>query len=141
MCLMIFCEGDISTYDKLTPFARSLGSAFQKINFLRDIKSDYQERGRVYFPDVEFTGFCESQKKDIELDIQKDFDHGLAGIKQLPEGARLGVYIAYRYYIDLFRKIKKVPASEVAAKRIRVGDSRKAFLFFQAFLKNKFISA
>ncbi len=141
MCLMIFCEGDIDKYNKLTPFARSLGSAFQKINFLRDIKSDFQERGRVYFPEVEFNSFCETQKKDIEMDIQKDFDHGLEGIKQLPEGARLGVYIAYRYYIELFRKIKNVPASEVASKRIRVGDSRKAFLFFQAFLKNKFISA
>lgn len=141
MCLMIFCEGDIDKYNKLTPFARSLGSAFQKINFLRDIKSDFQERGRVYFPEVEFNSFCETQKKDIEMDIQKDFDHGLEGIKQLPEGARLGVYIAYRYYIELFRKIKNVPATEVASKRIRVGDSRKAFLFFQAFLKNKFISA
>lgn len=141
MCLMIFCEGDIDKYNKLTPFARSLGSAFQKINFLRDIKSDFQERGRVYFPEVEFNSFCETQKKDIETDIQKDFDHGLEGIKQLPEGARLGVYIAYRYYIELFRKIKNVPATEVASKRIRVGDSRKAFLFFQAFLKNKFISA
>ena len=141
MCLMIFCEGDIDKYNKLTPYARSLGSAFQKINFLRDIKSDFQERGRVYFPEVEFNSFCESQKKDIEMDIQKDFDHGLEGIKQLPEGARLGVYIAYRYYIELFRKIKNVPATEVASKRIRVGDSRKAFLFFQAYLKNKFISA
>jgi len=141
MCLMIFCEGEIDKYNKLTPFARSLGSAFQKINFLRDIKSDFQERGRVYFPEVEFSSFCETQKKDIEMDIQKDFDHGLEGIKQLPEGARLGVYIAYRYYIELFRKIKNVPATEVASKRIRVGDSRKAFLFFQAFLKNKFISA
>lgn len=141
MCLMIFCEGDIDKYNKLTPFARSLGSAFQKINFLRDIKSDFQERGRVYFPEVEFNSFCETQKKDIEMDIQKDFDHGLEGIKQLPEGARLGVYIAYRYYIELFRKIKNVPATEVASKRIRVGDSRKAFLFFQAFFKNKFISA
>lgn len=141
MCLMIFCNGNIENYNALTPSARSLGSAFQKINFLRDIKSDYQERGRVYFPDVEFSDFCETQKQAIEIDIKKDFDHGYEGIKQLPEGARLGVYIAYRYYLDLFRKIKKTPASEVATKRIRVPDSRKAFLFFQAFLKNKFISA
>jgi phytoene/squalene synthetase len=141
MCLMVFCDGDIKRYDELTPSARSLGSAFQKINFLRDIKSDYQERGRVYFPNVEFAEFCESQKQAIEVDIKKDFDHGYEGIKQLPDGARLGVYIAYRYYLDLFRKIKKTPANEVASKRIRVGDSRKAFLFFQAFLKNKFISA
>lgn len=141
MCLMIFCEGNKEAYDTLTPYARSLGAAFQKINFLRDIKSDYQERGRVYFPNVEFTGFSEREKKEIENDIQKDFDHGLQGIKLLSSGARLGVYIAYRYYLDLFRKIKNTSASEVSNKRIRVADSRKAFLFVQAFFENKFITA
>ncbi len=140
MCLMVFCEGNEVIYNELTPYAQRLGSAFQKINFLRDIKSDYQERGRVYFPNIEFNDFCESQKKLIEDDIQKDFEQGFEGIKRLPEGARLGVYIAYRYYLDLFRKIKKVPATEVASKRIRVTDSRKAVLFFHALLKNKFIS-
>lgn len=138
---MVFCDGDEVKYNELKPSAQQLGSAFQKINFLRDIKSDYQERGRVYFPNIEFNEFCESQKKLIEDDIQKDFDAGYEGIKRLPEGARLGVYIAYRYYLDLFRKIKKVPATEVASKRIRVANSRKAVLFFQALLKNKFISA
>lgn len=141
MCLMIFCEGDHKVYENLTPYARSLGAAFQKINFLRDIKSDYYERGRVYFPNVEFAEFCESQKLIIEEDIQKDFDHGLEGIKKLPDGARLGVYIAYRYYLDLFKKIKNLPATEVAKKRIRVADGRKAYLFLEAFFKNKFISA
>lgn len=141
MCLMIFCEGDLKLYDELTPYARSLGAAFQKINFLRDIKSDYYERGRVYFPNVEFTEFCESQKALIEEDIQKDFNHGLEGIKKLPVGSRLGVYIAYRYYLDLFKKIKNLPATEVAKKRIRVADGRKAYLFLEAILKNKFISA
>jgi phytoene/squalene synthetase len=141
MCLMIFCDGVASEYDRLSPFAKSLGAAFQKINFLRDIKSDYQERGRVYFPNVEFTEFCETQKKEIELDIKKDFDHAYEGIKQLPEGARLGVYIAYRYYLDLFRKIKNLPASEISKKRIRVGDTRKALLFVQAIFKNKFLAA
>jgi phytoene/squalene synthetase len=141
MCLMIFCEGDLKAYENLTPYARSLGAAFQKINFLRDIKSDYYERGRVYFPNVEFAEFCESQKSIIEEDIQKDFNHGLEGIKKLPEGARLGVYIAYRYYLDLFKKIKNLPAAEVAKKRIRVADGRKAYLFLEAYFKNKFISA
>lgn len=141
MCLMVFCEGDQKIYDELTPYARSLGAAFQKINFLRDIKSDYQERGRVYFPGVEFENFCESQKKIIEQDIQKDFDHGFEGIKKLPEGARLGVYIAYRYYLDLFRKIRNLSAEEVSNKRIRVADSRKAYLFLESYFKNKFISA
>jgi phytoene/squalene synthetase len=141
MCVMVFCEGDQKLYDELTPNARSLGAAFQKINFLRDIKSDYQERGRVYFPGVEFENFCETQKKLIEQDIQKDFDHGFEGIKKLPEGARLGVYIAYRYYLDLFRKIKNLSADEVSKKRIRVADSRKAYLFLESYLKNKFITA
>lgn len=141
MCVMVFCEGDQKLYDELTPNARSLGAAFQKINFLRDIKSDYQERGRVYFPGVEFENFCETQKKLIEQDIQKDFDHGFEGIKKLPEGARLGVYIAYRYYLDLFRKIKNLSADEVSNKRIRVADSRKAYLFLESYLKNKFITA
>lgn len=141
MCLMVFCEGDQKLYDDLTPNARSLGAAFQKINFLRDIKSDYQERGRVYFPNVEFDKFCESQKKFIEQDIKQDFDHGFEGIKKLPEGARLGVYIAYRYYLDLFRKIKNLSAVEVSKKRIRVADSRKAYLFLESYVKNKFISA
>lgn len=141
MCLMIFCEGDKTQYAELTPMARSLGAAFQKINFLRDIKSDYVDRGRVYFPNVEFSSFCEQDKRAIEEDIQKDFDHGLEGIKRLPSGARLGVYIAYRYYIDLFRKIKNTPAKEVATKRIRVADSRKALLFIEAIFKNRFIAA
>lgn len=141
MCLMIFCNGDINEYNRLSPYAKSLGSAFQKINFLRDIKSDYQDRGRVYFPNVKFTEFCEEQKREIELDIKKEFDHAYEGIKQLPEGARLGVYIAYRYYLDLFRKIKNLPATEVAKRRIRVGDTRKALLFVQAIFKNKFLAA
>ncbi len=141
MCLMIFCNGDINEYNRLSPYAKSLGSAFQKINFLRDIKSDYQDRGRVYFPNVKFTEFCEEQKKEIENDIKKEFDHAYEGIKQLPVGARLGVYIAYRYYLDLFRKIKSLPATEVAKRRIRVGDTRKALLFVQAIVKNKFIAA
>lgn len=141
MCLMIFCNGDVNEYNRLSPYAKSLGSAFQKINFLRDIKSDYQDRGRVYFPNVKFSEFCEEQKREIELDIKKEFDHAYEGIKQLPEGARLGVYIAYRYYLDLFRKIKSLPATEVAKRRIRVGDTRKALLFVQAIFKNKFIAA
>lgn len=141
MCLMIFCNGDVNEYNRLSPYAKSLGSAFQKINFLRDIKSDYQDRGRVYFPNVKFSEFCENQKREIELDIKKEFDHAYEGIKQLPEGARLGVYIAYRYYLDLFRKIKSLPATEVAKRRIRVGDTRKALLFVQAIFKNKFIAA
>lgn len=141
MCLMVFCEGDVKKYEHLKPNAQSLGAAFQKINFLRDLKSDFQDRGRVYFPNVHFDNFSDEDKKKIELDIQKDFDHGLQGIKELPKGARLGVYIAYRYYIDLFRKIQNTAASRVAEKRIRVADSRKISLFIQAYFRNKFLAA
>lgn len=141
MCLMVFCEGDVKKYEHLKPNAQSLGAAFQKINFLRDLKSDFQDRGRVYFPNVHFDKFSDEDKKKIELDIQKDFDHGLQGIKELPKGARLGVYIAYRYYIDLFRKIQNTAASRVAEKRIRVADSRKISLFIQAYFRNKFLAA
>jgi phytoene/squalene synthetase len=141
MCLMVFCDGDKKRYEHLTPFARSLGAAFQKINFLRDIQSDYNDRGRVYFPDLQFEKFDQLSKTEIEKDIKKDFDHGLEGIKQLPSGARLGVYIAYRYYLELFRKIKNTPAEQVANKRIRVADSRKLVLFVQAMIENKFLAA
>lgn len=137
MCLAVFCEGDKQKYNNLVPTARSLGAAFQKVNFLRDIKSDFEERGRTYFPEVDFTNFSEADKKLIETDIQKDFDHALEGIKQLPSGTKLGVYIAYRYYLQLFKKIKATPAQTVANKRIRVTDSLKMWLFAKAVIRNK----
>jgi phytoene synthase len=101
MCLRIFCENNTELYDTLVPKARSLGSAFQKINFLRDIKSDYEDRGRTYFPQIDFSNFTEADKQQIETDIKKDFDDALEGIKQLPKGSRLGVYVAYIYYLQL----------------------------------------
>ncbi|MGI4805859.1 MAG: phytoene/squalene synthase family protein [Janthinobacterium lividum] len=137
MCLKIFCEEDINLYNKLVPKARSLGAAFQKINFLRDIKSDFEERGRTYFPSVDFTKFNSEEKKLIETDIKKDFDDALEGILQLPEGAQLGVYIAYIYYLELFKKIKETPAEVIMQKRIRVSDGQKMFLYFQACLQQK----
>ncbi|MGI4728491.1 MAG: phytoene/squalene synthase family protein [Janthinobacterium lividum] len=137
MCLKIFCEEDIDLYNKLVPKARSLGAAFQKINFLRDIKSDFEERGRTYFPSVDFTKFNSEEKKLIETDIKKDFDDALEGILQLPEGAQLGVYIAYIYYLELFKKIKETPAEVIMQKRIRVSDGQKMFLYFQACLQQK----
>lgn len=137
MCLRIFCEGNEQLYNQLVPKARSLGAAFQKINFLRDIKSDFEERGRTYFPDVDFTKFNKQEKKLIETDIKKDFDDALEGILQLPQGAQLGVYIAYVYYLELFKKIKETPAEVIMQKRIRVSDSQKMFLYFQAYLQQK----
>lgn len=136
MCLRVFCEGDEAMYQKLKPAARSLGAAFQKVNFLRDMKSDFDERGRVYFPGVDFSRFDAAAKLAIENDIKKDFDAAYEGIRQLPKGARLGVYLAYVYYLNLFQKIKNAPATRVQQERIRVPDSKKIYLLFSSALKN-----
>lgn len=138
MCLRVFTEGDIKMYDHLKASARSLGSAFQKINFLRDMKSDFDERGRVYFPGINFSNFTNKDKQLIEADIKADFDHGYAGIVQLPKGARFGVYLAYVYYINLFKKIKRATASKVTKERIRVNDGKKMYLLFSSAVKNAF---
>jgi phytoene/squalene synthetase len=136
MCLRVFCEGDDAYYQRLKEPARRLGAAFQKINFLRDIKSDFDDRGRVYFPGVDFSNFDNEQKKIIEADIEADFKAGLSGIKQLPEGARFGVYLAYKYYTQLFAKIRRAPAQHVADTRIRVSDKRKMYLLFSSALRH-----
>jgi 15-cis-phytoene synthase len=140
MCLKIFCEENEKLHDELVPTARSLGAAFQKINFLRDIQSDYEDRGRVYFPGIQFQNFTENNKKMIEEDIEKDFDHAFEGIKKLPRGSRLGVYIAYKYYLELFKKIKRTSASKVISERIRIPDAQKRILFIQAVVENKLIA-
>ncbi|WP_026998654.1 phytoene/squalene synthase family protein [Eisenibacter elegans] len=138
MCLRVFCEGDEARYQALKAPAKSLGSAFQKINFLRDIQSDYQERGRVYFPSVDFEEFTPEVKAAIEADIQKDFEHGYEGILQLPKEARLGVYLAYVYYIQLFKKIKRLSATKILNERVRVPDNRKMMLLVSSYVRNKF---
>jgi phytoene/squalene synthetase len=137
MCLRVFVEGDSATYDQLKASAQSLGAAFQKVNFLRDMKSDFKERGRVYFPGVDFTAFTDNDKKTIEEDIKQDFEHAMTGIKQLPKGARFGVYLAYRYYIKLFEKIKMAPCTLVQQERIRVPDSRKIYLLLTSAVRNR----
>lgn len=138
MCLKVFLMGDEAEYERLKPMARALGSAFQKINFLRDIKSDYEERGRVYFPGVDYNRFDQATKVAIEADIKKDFDLGYEGIKQLPSTARLGVYLAYVYYTKLFQKIKNSPARQVAEERIRVPDGRKVYLLATSVVRDRF---
>ena len=138
MCLKVFTENNHKQYDELKDSARSLGSAFQKINFLRDIKSDYQERGRTYFPDVDFENFTEEKKQAIEADIKADFDAGLEGIQNLPKGARLGVYLAYVYYINLFNKIKSSSPLKVKEERIRVRNRKKIYLLATSTIKNRF---
>jgi phytoene/squalene synthetase len=135
MCLRVFCEGNDAEYDRLKASAKSLGSAFQKVNFLRDMKSDYIERGRVYFPGMNFATFDEEAKKQVEANIQADFDEAYLGIMQLPKGAQMGVYLAYIYYISLFNKIKQSAADVVKSERIRVSDRRKIGLLLQTYVK------
>jgi len=128
MCLRVFCEGDRELYDRLKSPARSLGAAFQKINFLRDLKSDFDDRGRVYFPGVDFNAFTQADKETIETEIKKDFDDAYLGIVQLPKSARFGVYLAYVYYLNLFKKIRRTAAAKVKEQRIRVNDGKKIYL-------------
>ena len=123
-------------YQHLKEPACALGSAFQKINFLRDMKSDFDDRGRVYFPGVDFTHFTNEDKKTIEADIKKDFDFALTGIAQLPKGVRFGVYLAYVYYTNLFKTIIAEPAHQVKKKRIRVNDGKKMLLLFSSAVRS-----
>lgn len=136
MCLRIFCEGNREQYDALLDSAKSLGSAFQKVNFLRDIKSDFDDRGRVYFPGVDFHQFTPEDKLVIEKDIEQDFKHALTGIKMLPKGARGGVYLAYVYYQQLFKKIKRLPPRKILSERVRVPDGIKMLLWTKSYVKS-----
>ncbi|EON76800.1 Phytoene synthase [Lunatimonas lonarensis] len=137
MCLKVFCEGDGDSYDRLKGYACRLGAAFQKVNFLRDIKSDFEERGRVYFPGVDFLSFDQSVKREIEEDIQRDFDEALIGIEQLPKGAKLGVKVAYLYYLKLFCKIKNTTPEIITQQRIRIPNARKASLLLATYFGSK----
>lgn len=137
MCLKVFVEGNEENYKKLKPNAMSLGSAFQKINFLRDLKNDFHSLGRSYFPDVDLNQFNDQIKKELEIDILKDFEHGYEGILKLPKKSKMGVYIAYIYYFNLFKKIKKTSAKEIMHKRIRISNKRKTTLLFVSYLKLK----
>lgn len=137
MCLKIFVEGDLEMYDQLKAPARKLGSAFQKVNFLRDIKSDFDERGRVYFPGVEYHKFDKVAKSMIEKDIQQDFDDSLIGISHLPAGAKLGVKVAYLYYQKLFDKIKNLPPETITQERIRIPNSKKISLLIGVYFGSK----
>jgi len=141
MCLKIFCNGNNSQYDELVPYARSLGAAFQKVNFLRDIKSDVEERGRVYFPGVDFSNFTDENKLEIIQDVKKDFDHAFIGIKMLPIGCRLGVYTAYIYYLKLLEKIERTTANEVLQSRIRIPNSQKMVLLAKSYVQERMMPA
>lgn len=139
MCLKVFCEGDQTRFDNLKESARKLGAAFQKINFLRDLKSDYKDRGRVYFPNVDFYGsFNKHIKEEIEKDIENDFKEALEGIRKLPMSSRFGVYIAYIYFYRLLGKINKLEPKSIMESRIRVNNGEKLLLFFTSYIKFRF---
>ena len=135
MCMKVFCHGDESLYRSLLEPARKLGAAFQKVNFLRDMKSDFLERGRVYFPHTNFKNFTDEDRRIIELDVQSDFDHAFQGIKMLPKGAKVGVYLAYVYYLKLFKKIKKTPTQTILHQRIRIPDTNKIVLLLKTYIQ------
>ncbi len=138
MCLKVFCDGDQSAYEKLREPARRLGAAFQKINFLRDIGEDYQSRGRTYFPNLNLgISLDECSKKDIEADIEADFQAAYQGIIQLPKGSRLGVLTAYRFYRNLFQKIRKTASKRILQARIRISNTEKAALLMQSMISSK----
>ena len=135
MCLKVFTNGDEQEYQRLKPTAMKLGVAFQKINFLRDLRADYFDLGRVYFPNIDMNQFGEKEKQAIEMDIQKDFDDALVGIRQLPFNSRFGVYVSYIYYCGLFKKIKSLNNLDIMKKRIRISNSKKMLLVFNSYVK------
>lgn len=136
MCLKVFVKGDQTMYEKLTPYAMSLGSAFQKINFLRDLHADYLGMGRVYFPNVELSQLNEATKAELEKDIEIDFNKGLEGIKMLPKNSRFGVYVAYIYYRKLLNKIKTLHHNRILEERISIPNSQKIVLFASSYIRH-----
>jgi len=135
MCLKVFVKGDHKKYEKLKETAMALGSAFQKVNFLRDLKADHDELNRTYFPNTDLNNLDEASKKAIIDDIEKDFAEGLKGIRQLPLEAKFGVFMAYRYYNQLLIKLKTTPALEIKSTRIRVPDYKKVELLTRSYVK------
>ena len=137
ICLYVFCAGDREMYQHLEQSARALGAAFQKVNFLRDIKSDYNGLSRLYFPGCDFNNFTGSHKRQIEEDIQNDFRCAYKGVLQLPLKARFGVYVAYKYYLTLFKKIRRMDPAHVLESRIRIPAYYKAMILVRAGVKNQ----
>jgi len=137
MCLHVFTGGNKKMFAELKPYAMKLGAAFQKVNFLRDLKDDYHVLGRTYFPGVDMENFSGEAKKQIEQEIEEDFSIALQGIKMLPASSKGGVYLAYVYYQSLFKKIKRLPAKRVLSGRIRVNNGRKVGLMINSLLECK----
>ena len=137
MCLKVFVNGDHVQYEALKPAAMKLGAAFQKINFLRDLRADYKDLGRTYFPNVNVERFSIEDKREIEKEIEQDFKDALVGIKQLPSTSKGGVYLAYVYYLSLFKKIQNVPVERVLLERIRISNSEKFALMLKSMVQYK----
>lgn len=135
MCLRVFSGGDDKFYQSNVESAKALGAAFQKVNFLRDLKHDYEILGRTYFPKLAVEKFGLEEKRIIERDIEEDLEKAIAGIRGLPRGAKLGVYVAYVYYSALFSKLKEVPPEKLRARRIRVSDSHKILLLVRSWIR------
>jgi phytoene synthase len=138
MCLYVFVNGEQTKYDELKPAAQRLGAAFQKVNFLRDLHHDMQELNRVYFPELQNDEWNLASKQAIERDIEKDFEVALEGIKRLPTNSRGGVYLAYKYYLTLFRKIRSLPPERVLRGRIRINNFRKLFIMLRSYISINF---
>lgn len=135
MCLRVFVKGDDTKYNELKESAMALGSAFQKVNFLRDLKADFDGLNRSYFPKTDLNNLDETSKQQIIADIESDFEKGLAGIKRLPIEAKFGVFMAYRYYHKLLKKLKNTPAPQIKSTRIRVSDPQKVELLMRSYVK------
>lgn len=135
MCLKVFVKGDSAKYNELKDSAMSLGSAFQKVNFLRDLKADHEGLDRSYFPNADLNNLDEMAKLEIIQDIEQDFAKGLQGIKMLPIEAKFGVFMAYRYYNQLLKKLKKTPALQIKQARIRVSNHKKIELLMRSYVK------
>ncbi len=135
MCLKVFVKGNESSFNKLSPYAISLGSAFQKVNFLRDLKDDANLLNRVYFPNVDMENFNEESKRDIIIEIEKDFINAVKGIVKLPKNSKFAVYIAYRYYNKLLKKLKKTSSENIVKKRIRIHNLQKFFVIARSYVK------
>jgi len=137
MCLQVFVDGDKERFEELKPYAMKLGSAFQKINFLRDLKDDYKTLGRTYFPNIDMNVFDNNVKRQIEQEIEQEFKESLVGINKLPNSSKFGVYLAYKYYWSLFKKIRRKSSKEILNNRIRVPNSVKAFVALKSYIRYK----
>ncbi|MEG2162817.1 15-cis-phytoene synthase [Chryseobacterium sp. MOF25P] len=137
MCLQVFTEGDKEKYEELKPYAMKLGSALQKVNFLRDLKDDYQILGRSYFPNIDIAVFDNCVKLQIEKEIEEEFNEALIGIRNLPSSSIFGVYLAYKYYLCLFQKIRRKSSKDILSSRVRVHNFEKVFVALKSYLRYK----